>query len=236
MVQNYNDFIETLLAAGFSMWSGNDDGIYSAVPIGNSAMDKNKELALDTPICWFTGNPDTDPCVWSIRIFNERNDIAYAKLFNKKSGYITKNWYHYFLAVRREGKTFEDRYAAGEMSHFAKRIYEVITSNDRLPVHNIKELGGFSKKDKPGFDRALTELQMKMFITICGAQQKQSQTGKEYAWPSNVFCTTEYFWGSDVFERASDITKDDAYGTIRKQILELNPLAQEKKISKFILG
>ena len=231
MVQNYNDFIETLLAAGFSMWSGNDDGIYSAIPFGFTDTPP-----ADTPVRWFTGDPDTDPCMWSIRIFDERNDIAYAKLFNKKSGYITKDWYPHFLAVRRDGKVFEDKYAAGEISHFAKRIYDVITSNGSLPVHTIKELGGFSKEDKSSFDRALTDLQMKMFITICGAQQKQSQTGKEYAWPSNVFCTTEHFFGGEMFEKASDIAKDEAYDTIRKQVLKLNPLAQEKKISKFILG
>ena len=31
-------------------------------------------------------DPETDPWEWRIRVLDERDDIAYAKLFYKKSG------------------------------------------------------------------------------------------------------------------------------------------------------
>jgi hypothetical protein len=231
VIRNYDDFVEALLNAGFSMGGGGNDGIYSIIP-----WNWNEEPPYDTPVRWHTEDADTDPWEWRIRVLDERNDIAYSKLFFKKSGYITKEWYPYFLAARRSGLDFEDAYTDGTISHFAKRIYDVVFTHDCLPLHTIKQLGEFSKEDKSGFDRALTELQMKMHITMCGTQQKLSQKGEAHGWSSTVFCTTERFFGEAVFGEAEKIPKDAAAQKIREQILKLNPAAQEKKITKFILG
>ena len=231
MIKNYTDFVEVLLSAGFSMGGGNDEGIYAVIPWG-----WKEAPPYDTPISWHTGDPDTDPWEWRIRVLDECSDIAYAKLFFKKSGYITKDWYPYFLAVRRGNNTFEDAYKDGKISHFAKRIYDVVAANGVLPSHVIKQLAGFAKEDKSGFDRALTELQMKMFLTMCGQQQKISQKGDGYSWPSTVFCTSERFFGADIFEKAAAISKDTAIHKITEQVLKLNPTAEKKKISKFIAG
>ena len=231
MILNYSYFIENLLAAGFSIGGSNDEGIYAIVTWG-----WRETPPYDTPVRWHTEDPETDPWEWRMRVLDERDDIAYAKLFFKKSGYITKDWYPYFLAARRGGDTFEDAYGDGKISHFAKRIYDVVTENGVLPSHAIKKLAGFTKDDKSGFDRALTELQMKMFLTMCGRQQKMSQKGEEYGWSSSVFCTTEQFFGADVFEKAAKISPEEACAAIKEQVLKLNPSAQDKKIMKFIVG
>ena len=231
MIQHYNDFLPALLAAGFSMSYGSGDGIYAVVPWG-----WNEPPPYDTPVAWHTGDPDTDPWEWFTRVLEERDDISYTKVFFKKGGYITRDWAPYFLAARRDGMDFEDAYDNGEISHFAKRIYEAVSDAGSLPRHLIKARCGISKEDNAAFDRALIELQMKMYLTICGRQQKLSQMGLEYGWSATVFCTTESFWGAEVFEETEDITAEKAYDTIRGQILKLNPLAEEKKISKFILG
>lgn len=95
-IQNYNDFVTALLSNGFSVGGGNSEGIYALI---SWSWDENPPY--DTPVRWHTGDPETDPWEWRIRVLDERNDIAYAKLFFNKSGYITKEWYPYFLAVRR---------------------------------------------------------------------------------------------------------------------------------------
>jgi hypothetical protein len=138
--------------------------------------------------------------------------------------------------VRRGGKTFDEAYDDGTISHFAKRIYYAVADSGALPLHSIKEIAGFTKEDKSGFDRAITELQMRMFLTTCGQQQKLTLKGMEYGWPSTSFCTTERFFGDAVFDEAAKIAEDEAFGIIKRQILKLNPLAQEKKIAKFIRG
>ena len=238
MIRDYNDFVKALLNAGFSTGGGNDEGTYAVIPWTWGSLPP-----YSTPVCWHTGDPDTDPWEWRIRVLDQRDDIAYGKLFFKKSGYITKDWYPYFLAARREGMDFDDFYTDGHISHAAKRIYEVVSANEILPVHSIKQLAGFTREDKSAFDRALVELQMKMFLTICGRQHRLSRKSQESGlvpsntgWASTVLCTTEQFFGDDVFEKAANINSKEAAALIKEQILKLNPSASEKKITKFIYG
>jgi len=247
MIKNYNDFIAALLDAGFSgAVGGKEDGVFALFRYGWGAED-------ETGIVWHTGDPDTDPWEWRTRVLDERDDIAYSKVFFKKAGYITKEWYPYFLAARRRGRTFKrdysdgneqaecirpfsTAYSDGAVSHFAKRIYDVVYENDSLPLDEIKRLAGFGREDKSKFGAALTELQMKLYLTMCGKQHKISQNGGEYGWASTMFCTTELFWGEDVFEQAVGISADEAAEKITEQIFKLNPSAQKKKIEKFIRG
>ena len=230
-IRSYQDFTTALLRAGFSLGGGNNEGIYSVI-----SWSWDETPPYDTPVRWHTGAPETDPWEWRMRVLDERNDIAYGKVFFKKSGYITKDWAPYFLAARRGKEEFDGAYADGTLSHAAKRIYNVALEYGTLPLHAIKQLAGFGAEEKSRFDSSLTELQMRMFLTMCGRQQKLSQKGEEYGWYSTVFCTTEQFWGADVFMQAAKITKDDAIQAITKQVLLINPQAESKKISKFILG
>ena len=230
-IRNFADFTDALLQAGFSMGGGNSDGIFSLI-----SWSWEETPPYETPVRWHTGNPDTDPWEWRMRVLDERTDIAYGKVFFKKSGFITKTWAPYFLAARRGKAEFDGAYTDGTFSHAAKRIYNTVLEYGTLPLHAIKQIAGFSSEDKSRFDGALTELQMRMFLTMCGRQQKLSQKGEEYGWYSTVFCTTEQFWGEDVFAKAAAISRDAAIEAIAKQVLVLNPQAEEKKISKFILG
>ncbi len=230
MIQNYEEFVEALLAAGFSM-GGKDKGIFALIP-----YDWKEQELLDVPAKWHTGDPETDPWEWRMRVLDERRDVAYSKFFFRLSGYITREWYPCFLAARRGGAGCEAALAAGKLSPTAGDIYRLIQDNGVLPLHIIKELGGFGKADKARFDRALVELQMGLYITMCGRQTKRSKKGEEYGWASTAFCTTETFWGPEVFEEAAAMSESDAYQRIAAQVLKLNPSAAEKDIKKFIKG
>ena len=231
MIRCYDDFIEALLSVGFSMAGGSADGIYSVIDWG-----WNETPPYETPIAWHTGNLETDPWEWRMRVLDERNDIAYAKLFFKKSGFITREWYPYFLSARRAGWTFDESYDYGTISHYAKRIYDAIVENGALATHTIKQVAGFSRDEKSNFDKALTELQMKMYLTMCGKQYRSIKAEINNCWASTVMTTTENFFGEDVFEEADSIPQEVAVEKIREQILKLNPSADENKINKFILA
>jgi len=218
------------MESGFSgAVGGKDDGVFGLFRYGWGAED-------ETGIQWHTGNPDLDPWEWRIRVLNERNDISYSKVFFKKAGYITKEWYPYFLAARRSGRIFEDDYYDGLISNHAKRIYEAVTEHKRLPVHRIKQIARFSREEKSKFDSALTELQMRMYLTICDIYYNVSQTGEQYGFSSTIFCTPELFWGEEVFNEAEDLHKDEAIEVLSNQILQLNPSANKEKVYKFIKG
>lgn len=229
MIRNFEDFCCELNDCGFSMGGGNAKGIFALID-----YDWTNQDHLDTPVKWHCGDPEVDPWEWRMRVLEERTDIAYSKVFFKTSGFITKDWYPHFYAVRRNGESFEEAYEQGRISHSAKRIYDIVSQN-YIALHEIKTQGGFGKEDKSQFDRAMIELQMGFYITMTGRKQKKNKYGIEYGWNSTVFTTVENFWEERGFELPK-MNADESYEKIRKQILKLNPSADEKTIRKFIMG
>lgn len=230
-IYSYEDFIQELLQAGFSMGGGTSDGIFALIDFG---WDQRPDY--DTPVRWHTGNLETDPWEWRMRVLREREDIAYGKVFFGKSGYITKEWYPYFLAVRRGDNELEEAYYDGTISAAAKRIYGAIGEAGALSVPEIKAVCGFTKEDKSDFDRGLTALQMKMYVTLCGGRQKKSARGEEYGWTATVLCKTEDFFGPEVWQQAAALSPQKAEEAITWKILQLNPAATAPKITRFIRG
>lgn len=230
MIHNFSDFCRQLSACGFSMGGGNAKGIYAVIP-----YDWSQQEAIDSPVKWHTGDPETDPWEWRMRVLKERDDIAYAKLFFRTSGYITKEWYPYFYAVRRQEESFDVAYENGTVSRMAKEIYDIISGNGEVAFHEIKQLGGFSREDNGKFEKAILELQMRMFITMCGQAQKVNKYGQGYGWSSTVFTTVEDFWEKRGFS-LPDLDFAESYDKIKAQILRLNPEAGQKKMDKFIRG
>ena len=230
-IQSYQDFVDALQVAGFTMGGGNSEGIFSLIN-----WDWREEAPYTTPVAWHTGDVETDPWEWRMRVLDEEKGIAYAKVFFNKSGYITKEWAPYFWAARRGKKSLGQAYEEGKISRSAKKIYDLITEYEALPVHTLKQLGGFTKEEKSAFDRGLTQLQMGMYITMCGKQQKLSLKGELYGWASTAFCTTEAFWGKPVIAKGKNTSADEAQEAITSQVLRLNPQADPKKMKKFIFG
>ena len=221
-IDSFHSFCETLREVGFSIGGINNEGIFS---LSNYFADNIAE---------HTGNIETDPWEWRIRGVTECDDLAYGKLFFNKGGWITKKWFPYFMAIRREHKTFEQMYRDGLISNIAKRIYELIRDNPDIALHEIKIMLGCDKKLNSKIEATLTMLQMKMFITISGQKCKISKVGKEYGWPCTTFCTIENFFGRDIFNLSCQIDEQEAIDRISEQIFILNPNADTKAIEKFI--
>ena len=187
-VRDFDSFCRALLEDGLSLGSGDGKRFHTVIP------GTWESPADGSPVRWHTGDPETDPWEWRMRVLEERDDIAYAKLFFRTSGYIAWPLYPLFYAVRRRGESLEEAYRRGTVSGAAKRIYDVLAASGGVPLHDLKLLGRFSKGEKSAFDRALTDLQSRMFITVCGREQKRDKNGRAYGWSSTVFTTVEDFW------------------------------------------
>ena len=229
-MRSYDDFCLVLQEAGFSLAGGNDSGIYSVLP-----FDWAQEPPSDSPIRWHTGDPETDPWQWRVRVLAERDDVAYAKLFFGKSGYITRSWYPHFLAVRRGGRSFEDDYDDGQFSRAARRIFQAVSARGELAVHDIKGEAGFGREEASAFSKALVELQARMYITVCGEQPKISASGSANGWMSMVYCPTETFFPG-IWDEANGLDYREAYEAIAAQARRLNPNVDARKLKKFIEG
>jgi hypothetical protein len=227
---NYREFLKELISAGFSTAMGNDYGVFSVIDCSWSG-----EIPEGSAIRWHSGDKDHDPWEWRIRVLQEETGISYSKCFFNKSGYITKEWFPYFLRARRGDARLIDEYREGKISSIAKNAYDAI-SNGPLPAHMAKRESGAAKEGKSRFEAALVELQMKFYITISGYGQKVNKLGIPYGWECAEYATTEHFWGDEPFGLASLISKEEACEKIHKRVLELNPSADRGKINKFIGG
>lgn len=186
-------------------------------------------------IRWHTQNIDTDPWEWRSRILSEHNDIVYSKLFFKKCGYITMEWYPYLYVIRRGEKTFQDEYKNGNLSYVEKKIYNYLTDNEGAPLHIIKQNCVYSSEDSYRFQNAIINLQMKMYITTSGQARKTTKCGNEYGWHSMSYCTVDSLF-RDLKEKTVGLKMKDAYAAVENHVYSINPLANPVKVKKFILG
>jgi hypothetical protein len=218
-VTEYKDFLDILEEVGF-------------MPLSNNCLDYINLSGLTEEKEWHTGL-DTDPWAWRVRTESEHK-AAYAKLFDKKPGFIACDWYPLFLATRRKGRSFKDMYSDGYISNYAKQIYELFNENNVLAVHEIKSLCGFTKETNSKYEAAMIELQMGMFITINGTKQKINSRGEAFGWPSTAYSTVETWAGKELIEEANEIDYEEAVDNILYRIKEVKPDADGKKIKKFI--
>ena len=88
-ITSFADFVAVIEEAGFAMAGDNAEGIFSPSQF------------YSEDIAWHTDKAETDPWIWRIRGVSEVQGLFYGKVFLKKAGWITKEWYPYFIAVRR---------------------------------------------------------------------------------------------------------------------------------------
>jgi hypothetical protein len=219
MLRTYDEFVKYIEDVGFMTLSANPLGFPSLWELTDEAK-------------WWTGTSD-DPWNWRVRIAEERR-AAYAKLFHGQPSFITREWYPFFFAVRRGGRTFEDAWEAGLMTAEAKRIYDLFGGRSVLALHEIKRLGGFGGKAGGRFESALKSLQEGMFLTASGMTRMTTTDGRPHSWPVTEYMRTENWAWPGVMEAAAALRPEDALERISARIKEMLPEADQRKIERFI--
>ena len=217
-LKEYNEFISVVERLGFMTLSNNCIGF----PNLENMTEENQ---------WHTDLP-SDPWRWRVNIEKDKK-AAYGKLFDKKPGYISLEWYPKFFAARRKRRSFMDMYEDGLMSIYAKQIYELFNEDSILAVHEIKAMAGFTKELNSKYESAMIELQMGMFITVNGTKQKISAKGEPYGWPSTAYSKVET-WAKEIVILSDNINPEDAKKEILLRIEEIVPDAQPKKVNQFL--
>ena len=144
---------------------------------------------------WWMGDPAKDPWVWrQVLAFNDY--VAYGKFFDKKAGFVSKEWFSRFANYRRDGYDYEGMYEDGKMTSRCKRILDILEPDENavglgLLTCEIKRRAALEK----GFEGAITDLQMKTFLIMSDFRQKRNKQGKEYGWYVAELMTPETKWG-----------------------------------------
>lgn len=220
VINNFGEFTDEMRKIGFCLSGNNGEGIFSL------------EKYYSEDIEYHTGDLELDPWQWRHRAVEETKDIFYGKVFHGKSGWITKEWINDFVSVRRRGKSIDDLYKDGLISKMDKSIYAYIKDNNKASLVEIKN--EFGKENKTQIAKSITNLQMKILITMCGETRKISAQGIPYGWPVTLFSTVEARYHHDILEDDSTTSSEESYLKISDHIKVLNPEVNEKKIKSFI--
>ncbi len=189
-----------------------------------------EELTQDQ--AWWSDDPEHDPWAWRSRIATD-GTIAYAKFFNGKAGFISRRWYPLFAAYRRSGMTFQQHRDAGRMSHSASLIMEFLDSGDSCSTSELKGRASISKHKQAGFERAITQLQMRTYITVRGFECKRSAAGKTYGWPVGIYSLSECLFQQEI-DKSAAFEPAKAKGIIESHLLELIPAATSAQVANLI--
>ena len=180
---------------------------------------------------WWTDDPSPDPWIWRM-VIAEDPDIAYGKFFDKKAGFISREWFPVFANYRRDGYDYEGFYEDGRMKNGAWKILNTLELNEdavglELMSGQIRKKAGVEK----GFDGLLIDLQMHSFLLISCFRQKKNRQGAEYGWHLPAFMTPETKWSYN-FVSSVDEAPAVSAEKIRTQVIAYFPQADEKALRK----
>jgi hypothetical protein len=182
---------------------------------------------------WWSDDPDRDPWIWRM-LLAEYEDIAYGKFFDKKAGFISREWFPAFANYRRDGYDYEGMYEDGKLNGRAKKILDALELDENAVGLELMsgQLRSKAAVEK-GFDGVLIDLQMQSFLLISRFRRKRNKRGIEYGWHLPAFMTPETKWGYD-FVNSADERPEESGNRIRAQIRKICPSADEKALRRLV--
>ncbi|MCR5415770.1 MAG: hypothetical protein K6E79_03110 [Pseudobutyrivibrio sp.] len=218
-----------------------DDAINYINDVGFLPLFKNEipGFSLEertVPDYWWSGDVQHDPWEWR-EIIARRGDIAYGKFFNKKAGFISKEWLPYFANWRRDGYDFDALWEDGKASMRQKKIMDLFTEeliDEELYSNEIKQRAGFGKGGEKGFDGIITGLQMQMYLCVRDFRQRKNKKGEDYGWPIAIYCTPEHLFGYEYTRSVYAENPATSARRIADYISSVYPIATAKQVKKVI--
>ena len=148
---------------------------------------------------WWSGDTERDPWEWREIIAKEGN-IAYGKFFDKKAGFISREWLPYFCNYRRDGYDFDALYDDEKASRKYKKIMDIFDDGPDTAMlsPDIKVKAGFGKDGENNFDGTVTDLQMMTYLCVKEFTRRKNKKGEYYGWPVAAYTTPEAMFGHDL--------------------------------------
>lgn len=181
---------------------------------------------------WFVDGVE-GPWEWRMELAR-RGVVAYGKLFSKKVGLVSREWYPDLANYRRNGYDFDARYEDGLASYRGKRIMDVLLQEGPTLSKDLKRLAGFGTDGLKGFDTAITNLQMQTYVTVHSFEYARDQYGKPYGWGIARYAVAEDVLGTKVTQGAYARSPKESKTRIISHLSLLCPEAFDNDLEKLI--
>ena len=107
---------------------------------------------------WFVEDVDV-PWKWRMEVAC-RDVAAYGKLFSKKAGLVSREWYPDLVNYRCNGDDFDARYKEGMSGYRKKCAMDVLLREGSMLSKDLKRMAGFGTDGLKGLDTVMVNLQM----------------------------------------------------------------------------
>lgn len=186
---------------------------------------------------WWSGDKKRDPWEWR-EIIAGSGQVAYGKFFDKKAGFISREWFPYFANYRREGYDFDALWDDEMASIRQKKIMDLFAEENadaELYSFEVKQNAGFGKGGEKNFEGTVTDLEMKMYLCMRDFRQRKNKKGESYGWAIAVYSTPEHLWGYDHVTSAYREKPEESWKRIEDHMNEIYPAAAKAQICR-VLG
>ncbi|MCM1467555.1 MAG: hypothetical protein NC086_05355 [Alistipes sp.] len=186
---------------------------------------------------WWSEDTERDPWEWREAIAGD-GQIAYGKFFDKKAGFISKEWFPYFANYRRDGYDFDALWDDEKASMRQKKIMDLFAEENadaELYSFEVKRNAGFGKEGEKNFEGTVTDLEMKTYLCVRDFRQRKNKKGEKYGWSIAVYSTPEHLFGYDHVTGAYKEEPEKSWKRIMAHMTKLYPEATEAQICR-VLG
>ena len=185
--------------------------------------------------CWYH---DSDNGFWPAWEWKgpvvQAMKCAYGKFLRSKAMYISPKWFPDFANYRRDGYDFDARYDDGLASFHDKELYELLDAHAPIMSKELKQIGGYGKNGRKGFDTMITRLQKQCYVVISDFRYATDKFGNEYGWGIAEYSTPEKFLGKKFSNAVYKRTPEESYARILKHFKKILPDAEQGEIERIL--
>lgn len=221
-IKNINELIDYINKVGFLPLFSNDIKGFSL---------EEKTYAYD----WFCENPQTDPWIWREELAKS-GKVVYSKLFDKRAGFVSLEWFPHLVNWRRDGYDFDSLVDEGIAKRREALIMNLFLEDDSSKYScDIKKQAGFSKGGEKNFNGVITDLMMKTYLVLSDFKQRKNKKGEPYGMKIAIYSTPESIWTYDEVTKAYTEDPEKSKELILNHLKTILPDAEEKQIIKLFL-
>ena len=163
---------------------------------------------------------------WKGQIVTEM-PCLYGKFFNKKAGFISKQWWADFCNYRRS------KYPYPSVETLEGAILDTLKMSGSLITRELRAACGFNGKGmRSKFDGYITRLEMATYIVTEDFVYPRDKHGREYGWGWSLLNTPEALYGKEAC--TSSNSPEASFQRIYGQFKKILPDATDKQILRLI--
>lgn len=154
-------------------------------------------------------------------------DCVYGKFFNKKAGFVSKEWWPDFFNYRR------GKYPKPAVGSVEEAILDILTTNGSLITRHLRTACDFVGPNmRSKFDAYITKLEMGCYIVTEDFVYPRDKNNREYGWGWSLLTTPEQLYGK--MAMVCNRTPEESYQRMAEHIRSFLPGITDKQIDKLI--